>query len=511
MPKLWKNSILARKITNKNFLLHLLVLLFLVFSIVSLRNTSLIDWDEGVFALQGSWLATGGAEGKPFNFQTPPFFQTLVAFFFKFLSPQDFVLPLLSILFSILTIYTIFFLARILYSRREALYAVILFVTTEFFLFFSKSGLSDATFLFFFTASILFFVKGLQHNRLNFFLLAGLCTTLALYTKYSALSLLIMFSIAGILYRKEIHKTWFIFSIILPVVLFSPYVYIFIKFVKISGVSARYMGLLNINHIPFFYYLIVFAPIPLLLSIVHTICSFKKYEKWDVLIILFFCVYFIILGFYHHYFRLAYPLIPLISIIASRFINQTGKYKHYILIGSVVIALLLSLRTVCYYSLVPEKLGTFVNDYVKKEHIRYVYTLVPPNISFSIKGKIVIPSDHPWARSGKKFPHLYKNTKIIYEDNNELRSEDEVLLLHATLFDSLKQKHEPLYDRGELVTSIEFIDAPVYYKDIYNPLKDVKQIYELYVFERDAVGNKIDELWKLGFDPRVTVIRTPPE
>jgi hypothetical protein len=320
-----------------------------------------------------------------------------------------------------------------------------------------------------------------------------------------------MFSIGGILYRRKINKAWFIFSIITPVVLFSPYMYLFIKFVKISGVSARYMGLLNINHIPFFYYLIVFAPIPLLLSIVHTTCSFKKFNEWDVLIILFFCIYFIILGFYHHYFRLAYPLIPLISIIASRFIIQTGKYKHYILIGSVVIALLLSLRTVCYYSLVPKELGTFVNDYAKKENIRYVYALVPPNISFSIKGKIAIPSDHPWARTGEKFPHLYKNTKIIYEDNNELRNEDKVLLLHATLFDSLKQKHEPLYDRGELVNSMEFIDAPVYYKDVYNPLKDVKQIYELYMFDRDAVGNRIDELWKLGFDPRVTVIHTRSE
>lgn len=506
MPKLWKNSILAEQITNKNYLLYFIVLLFIVYSVTNLRTTSLIDWDEGVFALQSTWLATGGAEGKPFNFQTPPLFQTFIAFFFKIFTPQDFFLPLLSIVFSTLTLYLVFLLATTVYSKREGIYAVILFATTEFFFFFSTSGLSDATFLFFFTASVFFFVKGLQLNRTNFFVLTGLFTTLALYTKYSAPTLLFMFFIGGILYRREIHKMWFIWTIIMPIVLFSPYVYVFIRFVRLPDISARYGHLVRINHIPFLYYLLTFAPIPLLLSIIRTIFSFKKFNKWDVLITVFLCTYFIILGFYHHYFRLAYPLIPLISIIASRFIIQTRQYRRSVLIGSVAIAVLLSFKTAWYNSDVPKKSGTVVHEYAKKENISYVYALIPPNISFYIRGKIAIPSNHPWARAGKNFPSFYKNTRIIRQDNNELLLETKVLLIHTTLFDSLKQKYKTLYDRGRVVHSMEFVDAPAYYKDVYNPLKDMKQIYEFYILDRNSLGEHIDELWAFGFDRQVTVI-----
>lgn len=509
MPELWKNLILAKEIIKKNFFLHLIVLLFVLFNVINLSNTSLIDWDEGVFASQGKWLATAGAEGKAFNFQTPPLFQTLVATFFKLLTPKDYFLPLLSIIFSCLTIYLIFFLTTTLYSKREGIYAVIIFVTTEFFFFFSKSGLSDSTFLFFFTAAVFFFVKGIRFNKTNYFLLTGLFSALALYTKYSAFSLLVMFLLAGYLYRKDINKKWFAFSIMLPIVLFSPYLYIFIKFVQIPGISTRYIGLLGINHAKFLYYLLSLAPIPFLFSIIHIIRSLKNLKKWDILILLFSGTFFVILGFYYHYFRLAYPLVPFLSIIASRFVIQTGKYKLYVLTGSVIIALLLSLNTICYKSDVPKRLSIVVDDYSQKENIKYAYAVVPPNIYFYIKGKIAVPADHPWARIGRKFPHIYKNAKIIHRDNNELLAENKILLIHATIFDSLKQKNIALYNRGMLLHSIEFKDAPVYYKDIYNRERDVKQIYEIYLFDSKSLGAKIDNLWDLGFNRQVTVIQRP--
>jgi len=126
---------------DKRLLIHLIVGLFVILNVVNLASTCLIDWDEGVFALQGKWIATIGAEGKPFNFQTPPLYQTLIASLFKLLGHRDFILPLLSIIFSVFTIYLIFHLVKELYSIEESIYAVILFMTTEFFLFFSNQHL----------------------------------------------------------------------------------------------------------------------------------------------------------------------------------------------------------------------------------------------------------------------------------------------------------------------------------------------------------------------------------
>jgi hypothetical protein len=199
-------------------------------------------------------------------------------------------------------------------------------------------------------------------------------------------------------------------------------------------------------------------------------------------------------------------LIPLLSIIASRFVNQTKKYKPYIVTAAILISLALSAKTLIYKSDVPKKIGEFVNHYARQQDIKYIYTLTAPNIDFYIDGSIVVPSSHAWNNIGRKFPIFMKDKKIIYPDNNEILSEDKILLVHATIFDSLKQKNLNIYERGRLLESVEFIDAPVYYKDIYNPQRDMKQIYNVYLFETKKLDEMINDFWILGFDRRVTVI-----
>jgi hypothetical protein len=167
---------------------------------------------------------------------------------------------------------------------------------------------------------------------------------------------------------------------------------------------------------------------------------------------------------------------------------------------------MLGMKTIGYKSDVPESIAALVNHYTEKNNIHYIYTLVPPHVYFYINGSIAVSSNHPWFSIGKKFPVLLEKKKIIYPSKNELLTENKLILIHATLFDSIKQRNIELYDCGTLLSSIEFIDAPVYYKDIYNPQRDVKQIYEIYLFDRKTMGDKIDILWDLGFYRQVEVI-----
>lgn len=506
MSKLWKDSILAKKVIKQKNIIHLIVILFVLLSILGLKNYNLRDWDEGAFALQGQWLATMGAQGKPFNFQTPPLFQSLIAILFSLFQVNPKMLPLLSIIFSCITIYIIYHLAKILFSQKEGVYSIILFISTEYFLFFSKSGLSDATFLCFFTASLLFFIKGIKLNKAYHFLIAGLFTILALYTKYSAFPLIFMFFVVGFLCRKTINKKWFGLSILVPILFYLPYTYLFIKLVQISEISARHVSLLGINHIKFLFYILIFAPIPFLITILYIISNIKSIRKWDVYLLIFAAIFVLILGFYYPYFRLAYPLIPLLSIIAARFVNQTKQYKPYVITASVLISLTLSARTLTYKSDVPEKIGDFVNHYAKQNDIKYIYTVVPPNIDFYIDGAIVVPANHPWHSIGKKFPVFLEGKKIIHRDDNKLLAEEQILLIQATVLDPIEQINSALCNRGTLLRSIEFIDAPVYYKDIYNPQRDMKQIYNVYLLETKKLDKMINDFWDLGFDRRVTVI-----
>jgi hypothetical protein len=502
VPQLRQNSIFPRIIIKKQYFIHIIVLLFVLLCATNLRNSGLIDWDEGVFALQGKWIATLGAEGKPFNFQTPPLFQIFIAILFKLVGTHDMVLLLLSLIFSGLTLYFIFYLAKHLFSTEEAIYATLIFVSTEFFLFFSTSGLSDATFLFFFMASIFFFIKGVEKNRMRDFLLTMIFTTLALYTKYSAITLPIIF----IMFGRQLKKRWLIFSIIIPIILFSPYIYLFLRFVHIPEISTRHVSLLGFNHMKYLLYLIIFAPVPLILSLIYLVVSCKKLERWDRSIVIIILVFFIVLGFYYPYFRLIYPLIPLLSIFAARVIMKTYRYKIYILVIVIIISLVLGTQTMFYKRDVPKNIAMYVNRLVQKRNIHIIYTVVPPNVYFYINGTIAVPSNHPWYTIGKKFPILLENKKIIYPDENELSGQTKVILVHTTAVDSLKQKNSTLYNKGTLVQSIEFIDAPVYYKDIYNPQRDIEQIYEIYEFDIKTMAQEVDNLWTFGFDRRVEVI-----
>ena len=105
MPELREDLVLAQEvITHKGNstppYVYALILLFLViFSVghVFFWHATLIDWDEGVFALQGEWFSSSGLFGKPYNFQTPPLFQLFIAVLFKLLGVHAFILHFISL------------------------------------------------------------------------------------------------------------------------------------------------------------------------------------------------------------------------------------------------------------------------------------------------------------------------------------------------------------------------------------------------------------------------------
>lgn len=415
-------------------------------------------------------------------------------------------LPILSIVFSCITIFVVFNLAKELYSPLLGLYSIIFLVVTEFFIFFSKSGLSEATFACFFTASFLFFIRGIKYNTISQFLLAGLFVALALYTKYSAFPLLIAFLIIGFMQRERLTSTWFLLAIILPLACYVPYLYAFLRIVQIPEISARHGGLLGLNHVKFLLYSLIFAPIPFTFSIIYSIINVRHYERWDIYLYIVIITFYVTLGFYHPYFRLVYPLIPFLAIIAARFIHQIGRHKAYVLIVSVLISLLLGVQTMKYKSDTPSELGQLIDHYCEKEAITYVYTIVPPNISFYVKGTIAIPANHPWFKIGKRYPIFLRERNVIYEDNNVLAAEGKILLLHASMYDSLKQKYPDLYSRGRRLEVLEFKDAPIYYEDIYNPYRTIEQLYEIYLFDTKELKESINTLWNLGFEREVTLV-----
>jgi hypothetical protein len=505
-----KNPILAQEIVKKKYLVYLVIGLVCITNLVIRGHSNLTDWDEGVFALQAEWIASLGAAGAPFNFQTPPLFQVIVALFFRLLGVHDFLMTLISITFSCLTILIVYHLGKMLYSEEIGLYAIAFFVTSEYFLFFSQSGLSDATFTFFSTGSLFFFLRALRSNRTRDFWIAGLLTTFCLYTKYSAAPIIIAFFIIGILNRYTINRHWFVTTIVLPLIIFVPYISSYLLTVSPAEIGVRHIPLLGLNHLKYTYYLLILAPVPFVHALIHTCFGRRHHDKFAVYLLIAVIVFFVILGFYHPYFRLAYPLVPLLSIFAGSLVASLRKPKYYILAVSIFAALTLSLRTLRHTTKAPRDVASIVDQYTITKDTTYIYSLTPPNIYFYINGEIAVHSTHTWYRIGKRFPWFLRSRLILEKETNMLSNEKRILLVHATIFDTFKDEYPNVYDKAMLVDNIDYQDAPVYYKDIFNPLRNFQQSYEFYLLSGKDILQCLDQLWNLGFEREVKVIYVAP-
>lgn len=467
-----------------------------------MKNITLIDWDEGVFAIQAEWIASSGYEGKPFNFQTPPLFQILIAILFKVIGYKDWILPLLSIIFSGLTIYIIFIFGSKLYNEKIGLIAALVFISTEYFLFFSKSGLSDAVFLFFFITALYYFYLSILNDNKYHYLLCGIFTVLACYTKYTGPILFLIYIIIGLIQKKFKNKYFYLFTILLPIILILPYFLVFIKLITTKGIIQRHTKLLGINHLKFLYYLLRFAPTVFLAALFHRIK-----EKNDYFILSVIIIFFVVLGFYYPYLRLAYPLIPLFSYFAACFIYKLKKVRSYLAGLVILINILIGYDTIIYHSRVPAIIREKIDKYSNQYGIDYVITATPPNILFYIPGNIMASDEHLVGLGRNKFVNRDKRVKIS-KDHNLLIEQNHILYLSSNIFPEINKKLEIYKAKALLKETIEFTDAPVYYKDLFNELRTKKQIYEIFVIETAKLDTAdYDYLWQISFQPGVTVIK----
>ena len=133
---------------------------------------------------------------------------------------------------------------------------------------------------------------------------------------------------------------------------------------------------------------------------------------------------------------------------------------------------------------------------------------MPPNLLFNIAGDIVLTENQiPKNRKINKILGLEKRT-IIKKEHNLIKDEKQILLLSSNIFPEIEEKLTPFKTKAETKEFIDFIDAPVYYKDIFNELRTKRQIYEIFILEITKFNRtEQDSLWQLCFKPKVTVLK----
>jgi len=181
--------------------------------------------------------------------------------------------------------------------------------------------------------------------------------------------------------------------------------------------------------------------------------------------------------------------------------------RNYLLILIFIINILFSWDTITYHSYLPESIGIKTYSLCRDYDIRYSFIVAPPNITFYIKGDILLPEDYLGIDILKKIKFL-KEREIIERENNLLKDQQSVLLIYSSIFEeTIKELKLAEYER-QLIDSFEFIDAPVYYKDLFNPLRNEKQVYKIYTINlKNTNPQLLEKLWELGFNPRVSFLK----
>jgi 4-amino-4-deoxy-L-arabinose transferase-like glycosyltransferase len=182
-------------------------------------------WDEAVYLGLGKNLAEG--EGYKINVGDEKFRPPLLPFIISlFIKNGEWSARLISPIFGIISVFVTYLLAKKIYDKKTALISAFIVSSTSLYIFFGQKILTETLSLTLFTATLYFFHMSFKEKR--YLMLTGIFFALSILIRYTNLLLFPIF-IIYFLYMKKfdiIRKKEFFFSIILFIIVLSPWLYI---------------------------------------------------------------------------------------------------------------------------------------------------------------------------------------------------------------------------------------------------------------------------------------------
>lgn len=120
------------------------------------------------------------------EFQIIPF---IIAILYKIFGISEWVARLVSIAFSLGSVYLLYMLARTYFDVKTSAFSVLIFIISPLELYFGRAVMPDSAMIFFSIGSLYFFDKWTKKERWGLFAIAVICTALAILLKVSALYL----------------------------------------------------------------------------------------------------------------------------------------------------------------------------------------------------------------------------------------------------------------------------------------------------------------------------------
>lgn len=180
-----------------------LVVLATVLIYWDLGSTTLVDWDEAIYAAVSKNMARSREylvptlNGVSNFFEKPPFYMWITVPMINLFGIDSFSVRFWSAFFGVAGVLATYFLAKEMFGRLSGFLSGVVLITTFHYLRFSKMAMLDVTVTFFMTMSILLFWLG--KRRGIFLILSGLALGLGFMTK-GVVSFLVLPPLAVILF-----------------------------------------------------------------------------------------------------------------------------------------------------------------------------------------------------------------------------------------------------------------------------------------------------------------------
>lgn len=173
---------------HKSFYFWVLLILLVFGSLVRFYNLGeiVLNRDEPLHTVRVCYQSFSFV--RAFN-QSSAFFSLLVHSLLP-LGKVEFMSRLPSVFFGVLCILMVFFLGKLFFSKREGLLAGVFVAVSPYFIIYSQYSRAYMAYAFFAMLSLYFFIKAVNRNKWNFWLLFVLSTTLLFYTHLFSLIIL---------------------------------------------------------------------------------------------------------------------------------------------------------------------------------------------------------------------------------------------------------------------------------------------------------------------------------
>ncbi len=303
-----------------------------------------IQWDE-VTHLQGGLFLLRGRFQDYIRLSAlyPPMFDVITTGYFKVLGISVLAGRLVSVTFTLLSLWVVFELAYRMYEPKTALISSVLLGIMPGFMWLSRVAMIETMLVFFFTVSMLFFFNWLRTHQNKALVLSGVALGLGFLTKYQMLVAgLIMIASMLLLHRGYLKTKFSKFPLLVVTVAAIAIPWVFISYqIYTSGMLNQWLYILQVGSperslysmrypLPVFYLIEMtwpysnVHPISLLAYILSLLglglLAWRRRNEDKFLLIWFFVVYVFFTLIANKQWRYVMPLFPVLAISAASFI-----------------------------------------------------------------------------------------------------------------------------------------------------------------------------------------------